>query len=255
MLSNIEIKNNLKFNMGGVLTFDTLVSTSDYLKENAQNTSIFLVAASHQTGGRGRHGKTFYSPKGAGVYFSFILRPKKTEEALNFLTVISAVALKEEIQDIYKKEVGIKWVNDLYYNGRKCAGILSEAHLNATANSVEYVVVGIGVNLNEPVNGYPDDLKDIAISLSSDVENSKNRLIYGVVNRFMDYYVNFQEKKLEVVEKYRKYSMLIGKTVNIVGTKKTVACVGVDDECRLVVKNEYGTEEVLNAGEVSLCIR
>ncbi len=255
MLSNIEIKNNLKFDMGGVLTFDTLVSTSDYLKENAQNTSIFLVAASHQTGGRGRHGKTFYSPKDVGVYFSFILHPEKNSDVLKFLTVISAVALKEEIEELYKKNVGIKWVNDLYYNGKKCAGILSEAHLNTNGNGIEYVVVGIGVNLNEPENGYPEDIKNIAISLSNGTETNENKLISGVVSRFMDYYKNFEENKYEIIEKYRRYSILLGKKVNVVGTTKTVECVNIDDECRLVVKLENGTVETLNAGEVSLCIK
>ncbi len=254
MLSSLEIKRRFSKDRGEVLTFDTLPSTSDFLKEKAENTSLFLVATSHQTAGRGRHGKTFYSPKDLGVYFSFIIRPKKTEEALSFLTVITAVALKEEIEALYKKEVGIKWVNDLYYNGKKCAGILSEAHLNACA-TVDYVVVGIGVNLTEPENGYPDEIKNIATSLSLSVENSENRLVAGAVERFMGYYEKFEEKKQEIINKYRKYSIVIGKTVNVVGTDKTVECVGIDDECRLVVKNADGALETLNAGEVSLCLK
>ncbi len=239
------------------LVFDVLPSTSTYLKESIKNgEKTSLVVALMQTNGRGRQGKTFHSPKDSGVYFSFLANTQDNLAVFNFLTVIVAVALKESIEEIFDVRVGIKWVNDIYIGDKKCAGILSEAVICPKTLKTENAIIGIGVNLFEPKNGYNEDIKEIATAVSKNVEDGACRLIASVINKFNYYFKNFDILKEEIFSKYQDYSIMLGRTVEIIGRNGTMAtCIAIDDECRLVVEHHNGVKETLYFGEVSLCLK
>ncbi len=236
--------------------FQTIDSTNKYLfKKGSEGGKEGLVAvAEMQDGGKGRQGRTFFSPCG-GVYFSILLRPKKKALVTEYLTVLSALAVCESINELFGVGAGIKWVNDVYIGNKKCSGILTEASIDFESGSVAYAVVGVGINVNTPMGGYPDDIKDIACAIDAGVANAKNKLVAMVINKLLAYYHNFD--KNEVVARYRELSIMIGRNVIVKrdsGDRRAV-CKNIDDECRLLVEYlDDHKEETLYYGEVSLCL-
>ncbi|MBR2481148.1 MAG: biotin--[Clostridia bacterium] len=239
-----------------VEVYQTLSSTNDYLINKAQDGEDegLLVCAENQSAGKGRLGRKFFSPSG-GVYFSLLLRPQKGSTVTEYLTVITAIAVCESVNELFGVGAGIKWVNDVYVGNKKCAGILTEASVDFETGSVAYAVIGIGINLNEPIEGYPDDIKDIACSLNSRVPNAKNKLVDLIVEKLMHNYQNFD--KDSIVSKYRTNSIMNERKVLVKreSGNRLATALGIDDECRLIVKYENGEEERLYYGEVSLCLK
>ena len=139
-----------------------------------------LVCAIAQTGGRGRFGRVFHSPEGSGIYISFVLRPKMPAERAVMLTSMTAVAVARAIEQLADVQVQIKWVNDLFIDGKKTCGILCEAGMDFESGQLEYAVVGIGVNVGKMT--FPEELADIATSVGNACgqEISKNQLIAGI---------------------------------------------------------------------------
>ena len=237
--------------------FQTIDSTNKYLfKKGSEGQEEGLVAvAESQDGGKGRLGRTFFSPSG-GVYFSILLRPKQNAPATEYLTVLSAIAVCESINELFGVEAGIKWVNDVYIGDKKCSGILTEASIDFESGSIAYAVVGIGINVNEPQGGYPEEIKDVACAVNARIPNAKNKLVAMVINKLLNYYNNFD--KDVIVEKYRTASIMVGKQVVVKRDSgdRSAVCLSLDDECRLRVKYvDDGTEETLYYGEVSLCLK
>ncbi|MBQ4072926.1 MAG: biotin--[Clostridia bacterium] len=243
--SNIEIE-----------VYQSLNSTNDYVVAKAQSGAKegLLVATESQSKGKGRLGRTFFSPSG-GVYFSILLRPSKGAPVIEFLTTIAALSVYESIRELFGVNVGIKWVNDVYIGNKKCAGILTEASIDFETNSLAYAVIGIGINLVAPKDGYPSDIKDIACAIEKSIPDAKNKLIAFVVNKIMENYHEFN--KQEVVERYKKGSIMSGRklVVKRESGDREALCVGIDDECRLLVRYDSGEEETLYYGEVSLCLK
>lgn len=238
---------------------DEIDSTNTYAKECADNgeSRDIVYIADYQTGGRGRRGRSFYSPKGTGVYFSFLLHPNTDIAKATGLTCKIAVAACEALKEELGVEVSIKWVNDLFFNDKKVSGILSEAYTSIEDGSLSYVIVGIGVNVYEPSNGYPEEIEKIAGALfksGEGLEDTRNRIVAATIVKFMDLYKNPQK---EYIEAYRNYSFLIGNYVQINPNnpeqKKEYALVtGIDEECRLLVKYDDGRTAALSNGEVSV---
>ena len=240
-----------------VEVFDIIGSTNDYLIERARqgDKEGTIIVATSQTKGKGRMGRKFHSPDG-GVYFSVLLRPDKGNPAVSYLTAATALCLKQSIEEVYGVKTGVKWVNDVYLDGRKCAGILTESALDYERGGYSYVVVGIGVNLFAPEEGYPKEIEDIATAINVSVDNGAERLVATTINKLFDWYNNFD--KVRFITEYRSSLMLIGKRVRVLqaGADKGIATVlGIDDECHLEVQYENGAKETLFYGEVSLCLR
>lgn len=213
-----------------------------------------VIIANEQTLGRGRRGRSFYSPSGTGIYMSILLRPKEMRaEQATRITTIAAVAICEAIEEVAKEEALIKWVNDIFLHGKKVCGILTEASLDMESSLLEYAILGIGINVYEPREGFNEDLDKIAGSIFKEPRNdAKNELAAAFLKRFMNYYNNMQNT--DYTEKYRERSFAIGKHVNVLsGNESRRAFVlGVDDECRLLVRYEDNTEETLSSGEISI---
>ena len=237
--------------------FNELDSTNNYLKKlgSQGKKENQLVIALSQTGGRGRMGRSFYSPNGTGIYFSLLLHPEYAIEKSLFLTVMAAVSVAETVMKYNSNDVRIKWVNDVYIDGKKVCGILTEGAINAN-KMLDYAVVGIGINVIAPENGFPDDIKDIATSIfpGNTEDNIKEKIVADVVNKFFDMYNDIDT---DFVNRYKQYSYLTGKEINIIlgETSRPATVIDITDECHLLVRNEYGEIEEISSGDVSVRLK
>ena len=240
-----------------ITIFDELDSTNNYLKKigSKGEKENQLVIALSQTCGRGRMGRSFYSPNGTGIYFSLLLHPEFSAEKSLFLTVMAAVSVAETIMQYYKNDVKIKWVNDIYIDGKKVCGILTEGAINSE-KSLDYAVVGIGINVVVPENGFPEDIKNIATAIfqGNTEENIKEKIVAEVVNRFFKMYNGIDT---DFVKRYKEYSYLTGKEINIISGVNTrpATVIGITDDCHLLVKNESGELEEISSGDVSVRLK
>ena len=237
-----------------ITVFSELDSTNNYLKKlgSQGEKENQLVIALSQTGGRGRMGRSFYSPNGTGIYFSLLLHPKISAEKSLFFTVMAAVSVAETVMKYNKNDVKIKWVNDIYIDGKKVCGILTEGAINSD-KMLDYAVVGIGINVVEPENGFPDVIKDIATAIfPGNVEDNINeKIVADVVNRFFNMY-NGDDN--DYIRRYKAYSYLTGKEINIISgdSIRPATVIDITDDCHLLVKNEEGVIEEISSGDVSV---
>lgn len=246
--SSESIQSKLKSKVE-VLYYPCVDSTNNVCKKLlAQGKEgVFLVVSDQQTAGRGRQGKTFVSPKNSGIYFSLVLRPNTSFKNAVTATTAASVAVCWAIENLTDKKPQIKWVNDVYLDGKKICGILTEAITNFEDGTVDSVIVGIGINLKE--GAFPEELKDIAGVLNADI--NKNQLVAGVVDKLMEINTGDYEK---FIDYYRTHSMVIGKKIKIIkGNDETFAtAVSIDSQGGLEVELENGEHTVLRSGEISI---
>lgn len=231
-------------------------STNDYLREKAAQGKGegYAVVAGAQTRGKGRTGRSFYSPADTGIYLSLLLRPKDCgpAQAVKF-TTMAAVAACEAIEKVSHRSPQIKWVNDIYIDGKKVSGILTEASVSLENGSLEYVLLGIGINVYPPEKGFPQELRETAGSVFQERKSDgKNQLAAGFLNRLMDIYT--KEETGEYAQEYRKRSMVLGKRIQILTPEgeKGARALEIDKDCRLLVEYEDGNRELLRAGEIRI---
>ena len=213
-----------------------------------------VVIAGAQTGGRGRMGRTFYSPAGTGVYLSLLLRPVGADPQQTVtLTAAAAVALCQAMETVSGENPQIKWVNDIFLNGRKVCGILSEASFGLESGVPEYVVVGVGINAYAPEGGFPPNLAEIAGPLwEKPVPDGKNRLAAEFLNRFWQLYAAGSPSVF--LEDYRCRSLVVGKDITVIagGRESPAHALGIDENCRLLVRYPGGETTALSYGEVRI---
>ena len=236
--------------------FDTVSSTNDLVKELAvegKNEGLVVIASS-QTKGRGRRGRSFFSPDQSGIYMSILLRPQDVlpGDALK-ITSMAAVAAALAIEDICDKTADIKWVNDILIDGKKVAGILTEASLSMENGRFEYVVLGMGVNIYPPDNGFPADILDIATSVLLEPQfGCKNKLVAN----FLAYFFNFYQHGIDYQNLYRSKSLVIGKDIWVIKGDERLAARAIDlDGDQLVVEYLDHTIETLTSGEISIRLK
>lgn len=233
---------------------ETVDSTNRELKRRAEagETEGAAVFAETQTAGRGRLGRSFYSPPAAGVYGSILLRPRIPADQALFLTTAAAVAAARAISDAVGRQVGIKWVNDLFLDGKKVCGILTEADVDLESGMLRYAVCGIGINVSPAETGFPEELKAVAGTLRGACDgDGRAALAAALLDRFSECVTAPKE---EILEEYRSRSILIGKQVfSPAGAFPGAARVmGIDDQARLLLRTETGDSLVLSCGEVSV---
>ncbi len=211
----------------------------------------FLAVAERQTAGVGRRGHTFFSPDETGLYFSLLLRPSQffPEDAAR-ITARAAVSLAHAVTSLFGREPSVKWVNDLFLDDRKVAGILTRG-IAEESGALSAVILGIGVNLYPPGTGFPEELLDIAGAiLPHPIEDGRARLLSAFLAEFLPSY----RENREFLEEYRRLSFLLGRTVSFQtpeGMKEGTA-LSVDEECRLVLALSSGETVSLSSGEVSV---
>lgn len=235
-------------------TVNEIDSTNDEMKKRALQgeKEIILLVAESQTKGKGSKGRAFFSPESTGCYMSFLLRPGYSAEECTLLTTMAAAATAESIEAVSGQRAQIKWINDIYIERRKVAGILTEASISKGGRNLDYAVVGIGINIAEPQGGFPAEIKNIAAAVLSDNRGIKNHLIGEVINRFIYYYQNLIKK--EYLNEYRKRLFFLGENITVVEGDKTYTAkaVDIDDMCHLIAKTEAGEIKTLFGGEISI---
>ena len=238
--------------------FATIDSTNNYLKRESGNLPDGAAAvADQQTGGRGRLGRSFASPEGKGIYYSVLLRPDlPPAEAVN-LTAYVAVAVCNGIEEATGVRPQIKWTNDIVMNGRKVCGILTEMAIEGETAALQYIVTGIGVNVNQTAEDWPEELKAIAGSIAQAVRHPvrRGRLAACLLNALDQVYLDWLAgNHASYLEQYRKDCLTVGREVKLLrsGGEEIATAIGIDDKFGLIVRHPDGREETVTSGEVSV---
>lgn len=256
-LDKVVIDNYLGDDFYKTIVFDSLSSTSTYLKNHvSEYDEGTVVFAREQINGRGRLDRSFYSPKDTGIYFSILVKPHISINKTVYLTVLSAVSVNEAILEELGIDLGIKWINDLYKDDKKVCGILAEGAINIDYNYLDYCVIGIGINILKPKDGFLD-LEDKATFITSN-DCDLNKIASAILKKFKKHYLELLEGNLSFVNTYIEKQILIGKQVEVLNlyndTKYNADVIGVSSDCMLEVKKENGKIELLNSGEVRIII-
>ncbi len=258
VISADGIKNYLNNELKQVISVSavaTVTSTNRIVKEKASQgeSEWFLLASGHQTEGRGRLGRSFYSPSDTGVYMSVLLRPSINPQDATLITTAAAVSVCEALGEMGVADTGIKWVNDIFIKDRKVCGILTEAGLDIENNLLDYAVLGIGLNMYQPQGGFPEEIRDIAGAVFTDKkEDARNRFIAYFLNSFYGYYKNIEKRTH--IDSYRERCFVLGKEINIIkgDTITRARAISVDENCRLVAELSDGKRTVVSSGEISI---
>ena len=230
-----------------VSVLDRVDSTNDAIfREDTSSPlpSFSFMTAEEQTAGKGRVGKSFLSPYETGLYLSTIIHADDAPDP-SLITMAAAVALKEAITEQTSDDVKIKWVNDLYFNHKKIAGILTEADFSQ--GKARYVI-GLGINTHTPQNLFEKQALPTAGSLTGDI--SRNQLAADLMNAL---YRWIQRPADEILDAYRKYNLTIGKTIRFAkgDIEYTGVAEAIDDDGALLVAVEGRTLR-LSAGAISV---
>lgn len=257
LIGKMSVRQYLETNEIGneILFFDEVGSTNVMVKkmaeEGANHGLVFI--SERQTAGRGRRGREWISPRG-NCYFSILLRPDLLAEKASMLTLVSALAVAKAIRNLTGLEAQIKWPNDIVLNGKKICGILTES--STDLEFVNYIVVGIGVNVNQ--KEFTEDLDEKATSLWLELSDEINRgkLIATILQEFEYYYIKFiQNLNLSFLkDEYNSLLVNVGREVKMIEKNKERICkaIGIDEDGSLLVENEKGIREAIISGEVSV---
>ena len=240
-----------------LLWFDTIDSTNTHAKTLASQGAPHgtVILAGHQTGGRGRMGRSFSSPAGKGLYLSVILHPNCKAEDLMHLTCAVAVAVCNAVETVSGYRPGVKWINDLIAHNRKLGGILTELSV-APNGAVNYAVIGIGINCSQSPEDFPAEIQNIAISLETVTGKPCNQTTLAAelicqIHKITDHLLS---EKAEIMMLYRKDCLTLGKQITVLRgeTARNATVLSVDDDGGLQVHYEDGSEETVSSGEVSV---
>lgn len=233
-----------------------VTSTNTVLKELAEQGKPegLVLIAENQVRGKGRLGRSFYSPKGSGLYMSILLRPELAAEDSLSITTSAAVAVAQAVGVVTGRQAGIKWVNDVYLRGKKVCGILTEAAVDFENGKLNYAVLGIGVNILEPPGGFPPEIAEVAGALYRDEApaGARTKLAAEIIKRFFRFYRMLPNRSY--MSEYKKLSLLTGLEITFQEGRETWegTVVGIDDDARLVVRLASGEERSFGAGEVTI---
>ena len=239
-------------------------STNTYCKDLARKGAPqgTVVIADCQTGGKGRRGRSFVSPPGVGLYLSYLMRPDSGIENISEITCWTAVAVCEAISDCFGLEPQIKWVNDVLMNKKKICGILTEASFEAESGTIDSLVIGIGINVNEKRSDFPDELEKIATSIS--IENGgktfmRSELAAALIKRLDALASSWPGSHDDYLDSYRSHCITTGNRIAAYTTvageseARTGEAVYIGSDFSLEVRFD-GCDEItsLKSGEVSV---
>ncbi len=254
ILSEASINSFLKTqNLGRKIdVFKTIDSTNNFAKSLAQLGAEHgtTVVSELQTQGKGRMGRNFYAPSGMGVYMSIVLRPKISVDYALMITSCAAVAVCEAVEKVANIECQIKWVNDIFCNGKKICGILTEAAIGVEQGGLEYAVIGLGINVLNTF--FPKEIEGVATSIKQITGKnvSRSQLTAEILNCLEERLKDIDDNSF--IDEYRRRSLLIGRNIMVVksGSETKALCTGIDSFGRLLVRYENGAEDNLCSGTI-----
>ncbi len=245
---NDQYKNNQ------IVVLDSVTSTNTVAKELALKGAAngTIVIANEQTVGKGRMGRSFFSPKSSGIYLSIIIKPKFTLDDAMRLTTAASLCVCLAIEKTLNLKPQIKWVNDVYLDGKKICGILTEATTNFENGAIENITLGIGINFSTPMDAFPEEIKDNVTSLCLDKKISRSELIGSLLNELFPMIENLAT--ISFIEEYKKRSFVLGKRINIIEQNIQTPCTALDitEGGGLVVELDDKTIKTLISGEISV---
>ncbi len=239
------------------IIFEKCVSSTNTLlralaENGAKEKTVYI--ANEQTCGKGRLGRKFFSPPDSGIYMSILLRPAFKAQNASIITVTAAVAAVRAIKEATGFEARIKWVNDIMNDGKKLCGILTEAVTNFESGSLEYAVLGLGINVTRPKGGFPFEIEDIAASLYSEEavrDDIRCIIAASVLNSFFELYYGYPKEK--IIAEYKKNLTVINNKVRLLLPGGRTLCgiaVDIDEDAALIIKDEKGELHRCVSGEL-----
>ncbi|MEG1811164.1 MAG: biotin--[acetyl-CoA-carboxylase] ligase [Clostridia bacterium] len=235
---------------------DEVTSTNALVKQLAEQGKPegTAVIANSQTQGRGRKGRSFFSPADSGIYMSVLLRPHMAAADALLITTAAAVAVAQSVEEVTHRSAVIKWVNDIFCDGRKVCGILTEASVDFETGGLSYAVLGIGINIAHPRQGFPSELNGIADSLFEQEAPAgmRSRIAGKVLQRFLKIYRTLPDKTF--MDEYIRRSFVIGMKVDVIAPSGTRSAqvLGIDADAALLVRYDNGEQGRLASGEISI---
>lgn len=258
LLLPIEIGSRLKTTKLGqeIAYFDVVGSTNNEAKKLAANGSPegLVVVAEQQDSGRGRLARGWFSPYGKGIWLSVVLKPPFQPQDAPKCTLLAAVAVTKAIRQVTKVQCGIKWPNDILFAGKKLVGILTE--MSAEMDAINYVVIGMGINVNIEQADFPAELTEIATSLklASGQTVARLDLLAAILEQLEQTYLATVAEGFEpLLDEWRELSVTLGQSVNVIGFGEQFSgtAINIDEDGALLVETETGVRRVL-AGDVSI---
>lgn len=242
-----EMKKSISSFYQKIEYYDEIESTSSLLKESLYHEGDVIIADS-QSHGRGRNGRSFHSPKGKGIYLSFVIEPELSVYDSLKMTALVGVSLVKAIQKNYSVSPLIKWVNDIIIDDHKIAGILCESILKDGSDKIDKMIIGVGINVHS--YNMPDDLQNIAGCIEDFCLEriSRQKIIIDFLNIFYDDY-----KKFDFIDEYRKYSYILNQLITVYENNQfyDAYVLAINDDASLTVLAD-GKEKVLQSGEISI---
>lgn len=215
-----------------------------------------VIIAEAQTRGKGRMGREWHSPPGINLYTSAVLRPSWPPTKGPFLTLAAAVAVSETLEDLYGLRPQIKWPNDILLSGKKVSGILTE--MNTEQDRVNFIILGIGINVNSSVENFPPSLRDRATSVREVLGKPVNRALCtaSLYDHLDECYTLLQEHSLEGIrDKWEARSSLAGKLIQVSGPGGVLRghAGTLDSDGALLIETDDGRKERIISGDITLC--
>ena len=240
---------------GSIAFFEEIDSTNTAARQlgEAGAPEGTLVIADRQTGGRGRRGRQWFSPSGAGIWMTLLLRPKLTPDKVSAITLVAALSVCRAIREETGLKTSIKWPNDLVVNGKKVCGILTEMSMNP--DRIHYLVLGIGINVNQ--TGFSEDLPHAySLSMAAGHEFSRERIIARIWECFEEDYETYLRTgdMSGLKTEYEENLTNLGSKVCVLAPagEWTGIAEGISDGGDLLVRDESGVLHTVNSGEVSV---
>lgn len=240
--------------------FDTIDSTNTYIRQIAMEGAPdgTVAVANQQTGGRGRMGRSFQSPRDKGIYLTALLRPDLPPERLLPVTALAGVAVCDAVEEVCGIRPGIKWPNDPVLGGKKLCGILTELSMEAETGAIQSLALGIGLNVHQTPADFSPDVAEMATSLDQALGTSASRPeVAAAMIRALDrMYEALRKGELRpYLEALRQDCVNLGRLVQLIlpnGSREVAEAIGIDEEFGLVIRDESGAERVIRSGEVSV---
>lgn len=257
ILSESEVVPLLKTEYMGrnIICFDSIGSTNDAARLKAQEgcSEGLAVIAEEQLSGKGRLGRKWVTPKYTSIAFSLVVKPDIKPEYAPGITLVMGLAVCRAIKNYTGLKARIKWPNDVIVNGKKVCGILTE--MSSKIDAVNYIIIGTGINVN--VQQFPDELKDMATSLSIETgkDISRKELLADILFEFEKLYNEFKENRLKnIINEFKSFSATLGQSVRVISVNDSFEGIAEDitDDGTLVVRQGDGTTRRVISGDVSV---
>lgn len=217
-----------------------------------------VVIADNQKKGKGRMQRTWYSPPGSNIYTSVILRPRIQSSKASQIPIVAGLAVAKTLKNYCPHKISIKWPNDVLIDGRKVCGILTQIKLSG--KGVDFIVLGIGINVNIGCDQFPTDIQEIATSLSVEIRRKISRLelINSLYENLAKCYKQLVQKGFgRIKEEWQMLSPMIGQTVQVAFKNETVEgkAAGIDDDGSLILLADGNKKIKVSAGDATILKR